>query len=426
MSEESWVSKLQRAGYAATDAVKVPFPMIWAVDGFLPATGTSIWFGAGATGKTQLLLSLAAQIARPLTNEPRQWLAANVNVSGRVLVLSAEDLRGDLLRRLGGIVASLEPDPQVQEEICRRIQVLPFLSMSREEFAAKNPCLFWRGVNHEWEPTPTLTEIESYIEQWNDTADLSDRIVGVVMDSATTMAGFETTNAEATTNFLFYLNRLCVRLNLFWAIIGHTPKEVKFDPENPHENAVARLRGSAMWSTTPRSVVEVRLAHEDEDLGQIRGVDRRDIVVVSVVKANSHRASRQPRYLKRINGAAFEDITELGPKPARAGDASAAYSDEERSRLAAVFAMLREMFAEAKRPKLTFSALTTEFGRRRSATPAFNGMDGDPSHPMGKGPRGGLSWCLHQIQTHGGLIFSRGGFNLNDLDAAQRVLDGSD
>jgi hypothetical protein len=427
VTDESWISKLQREDYAATNAVRLPFPMEWAVDGFLPSTGTSIWFGAGATGKTQLLLSLVAQIASPMRNEPRRWLGADVNACGRVLVLSAEDLQGDLMRRLGGIVASREPEVKKQEEICSRIQIIPFLSMTREEFRAKNPCLFWRGRDHQWTPTQTLIEIERYIDDWNRTASTSDKIVGVVMDSATTMAGFETTNAEATTNFLFYLNRLCVRLNVFWAIIGHTLKEAKVDPENPQENAVARLRGSAMWSTTPRSVVEVRLAHEQEDLGQIRGIDLRDIVVVSVVKANSHRAARHPRYLKRVDGAAYEDITHLGPKQRTSGDFASTYPEEDRARLLAVLTMLREMFASAPdRPRLTLAALTAEFGKRRGTTPCFEGMDGNPGHNISTTPRGGLAWCLQQIQRHGGLIYTRRGFNLNDLDAAQRAFEASE
>lgn len=424
MSDESWVSTLQRDGYAATDAVKRCFPMEWAVDGFLPKTGTSIWFGAGATGKTQLLLSLVAQIAKPIANERPEWLGAQVNVAGRILVLSAEDLSGELYRRLGGIVRSVEADPIKQEAICSRVQIIPFLSLTREEFREKNPCLFHRGRNRDWIPNATLHHIERHIDEWNSKAPLGDKIVGVVMDSATSMAGFETTNAEATTNFLFYLNRLCERLKVFWAIIGHTLKETKFDPENPQENAVARLRGSAMWSTTPRSVVEIRLAHEEEDLGKIRDVDFRDIVIVSVVKANSHRASRHPRYLKRIDGAAFEDITHLGPKPRISGGPLTSYSDEECSRLTAVFEMLREMFAQATdEPRLTLSVLTAEFSRRRSAIAEFERMDGDPSHKPGKGPRGGLSWCLQQIQQHGGLTYLRGGFNLNDLDSAQGEIE---
>ena len=37
--------------------------MEFRIDGWLAATGTSVWFGAGSTGKTQLLLWMAASIA---------------------------------------------------------------------------------------------------------------------------------------------------------------------------------------------------------------------------------------------------------------------------------------------------------------------------------------------------------------------------
>ncbi|MXP30191.1 AAA family ATPase [Porphyrobacter algicida] len=421
MTEESWISKLKRDGYAAADAIKSTYPMEWAVDGFLPAIGTSIWFGAGATGKTQLLLTLAAQIARPLGNEPHKWLEENVNVCGRILVLSAEDLWGDLMRRLGGIVSSLQVDTEIQEEICSRIHIVPFLSMTSAEFDAKNPCLFFRGDTREWEPTRTLKEIEAYIEEWNSTASPRDRIVGVIMDSATTMAGFETTNAEATTNFLFYLNRLCVRQSLFWAIIGHTLKDNKFDPDNPQINAVARLRGSAMWSTTPRSVVEVRLAHEEENLGRIQGIDRRDILIVNVVKANSYQASRTPRYLQRIEGAAFKDITSLAPRISEGGEIVRMYSDEEISRLSAVFDLVSELFDNSARGRVTFRELSKKF-EESSANDPFIQMDGNPRHDPGKAPHGGFAWCLHQIQNKNGIHYYRQGFDRGDLASARKIL----
>lgn len=413
MSEESWISTLRSGGYAATNAVTNTSQMRWAIDGLLPRTGTSIWFGAGATGKTQLLLSMVAQLARPAAEDQLKWLGSNVNVSGRLLVLSAEDLGDDLERRLGGIVRSMEPDPETQHAICSRVQILPFLSMSQREFEGKNPCLF-AHVDREWGPTQTLKELESYIESWNSQAPDEDKIIGVVMDSATSMAGFEMTNAEATTNFLFYLNRLCVRLDVFWAIIGHTLKETKFNSLKPEANAVARLRGSAMWSTTPRSVVEVRLALENEDLGSIQGVDLRDLVVVTVVKANSHRASRRPRYLKRVEGAAYEDLTEFGPGDPGGGG----FSAHDVARLSAVSEMLTEMFAEARGARLSFRALDEEFSTRRARSPALANMDGKSSYGPGKGPHRGLSWCLQKLQDNGGLIYESKGFLKNDLGGA--------
>lgn len=59
------------------------------IDGWLAAKGTSVWFGPGSTGKTQLLLWMASMIAS--TARPAQWLGREVHGTGHVLILSAED-----------------------------------------------------------------------------------------------------------------------------------------------------------------------------------------------------------------------------------------------------------------------------------------------------------------------------------------------
>jgi RecA-family ATPase len=104
----------------------------------MPATGAAIWFGAGSTGKTQLLLWLAAHIAAADDKAPRQWLGADLNVRGHVLVLTAEDLREHVLQRIGMIARRMIDQSGGSDEevaaLCRRIHVMAFLSMDMTEF----------------------------------------------------------------------------------------------------------------------------------------------------------------------------------------------------------------------------------------------------------------------------------------------------
>ncbi len=93
MSDESWTVLARRGEYTARDAALQDFSVDWAVEGLLPATGATVLFGTGSTGKTQLLLWLATHIAARGESKPKQWLGADVKATGRVLVLSAEDLR---------------------------------------------------------------------------------------------------------------------------------------------------------------------------------------------------------------------------------------------------------------------------------------------------------------------------------------------
>ncbi len=130
------------------------------------------------------------------------------------------------------------------------------------------------------------------------------------------MAGFELSNSETTANLLFRINRNSQQNQVFWAIIGHTPKDTQ-KLEGSGSNPVARLRGSAMWSTTPRTVMELRIAGPSEDLSAIKEahpeVARRDIVIAAVVKSNSKQADFEPRILRRLSEGAFADLTRAFP-----------------------------------------------------------------------------------------------------------------
>ena len=68
-----------------------------------------------------------------------------------------------------------------------------------------------------------------------------------------------------------------------------------------------------MWSTTPRTVVEVRLGRDDE-LERVRAIRAdatlRDVVRLNVVKANSKDADFGTRTLLRQSEGAFEDLTD--------------------------------------------------------------------------------------------------------------------
>lgn len=288
------------------------------IDGWLAARGTSVWFGPGSTGKTQLLLWMAALIASKA--RPAQWLGREVHGTGHVLILSAEDSREHIIGRLRDVLLhTLGQDEQTAQATCDRLHVMPFLSMTEEEFTHPNASLM-QPVDHEWEPSPVLLEIRRYIKDWNRRHEApDDKIVGVVMDSATSMAGFDSIDGHATTNFFFYLGRLCEALNIFWTVIGHQPKSVIIGKDT-RLNAAARLRGAAMWTTAPRMTVEVRLIQEwnrTREADHIRAAypdrSREDFVVVYVAKANLPGVHKEERYILRSAEGAFTDVTAPPP-----------------------------------------------------------------------------------------------------------------
>ena len=261
---------------------------------------------------------------RPEDRPEQIWLGGRIHGTGHVLVLTAEDTREQIMGRLKDVVTySMGQDDAARLRTCARLHVMPFLSMSEDEFRLSNPSLLEIDKERVWGPSQVMLEIRRYISEWNrlHPAD-EDRIIGVVMDSATSMSGFDSLDAQATTNFFFYLGRLCERLRVFWAVIGHTPKTLTIPRRSIRETAVSRLRGVAMWTTAPRLTVEVRLAQEWHERGRVHveaptlrawlgdRVERRNLLVVYVAKANLKGAWKDERYLARLPRGAFVDVTD--------------------------------------------------------------------------------------------------------------------
>jgi hypothetical protein len=377
MTDESWAIRARKGDYRAIDAASHDRSMEYAVQGLMPATGATIWFGAGSTGKTQLLLWLAAHIAASGDAAPSQWLGADLHARGNILVLTAEDLREHVLQRIGMIARRMMDETGGTNEdavaLCSRIHVMAFLSMTDKEFAEPNACLFERGSAGRWQPSAVLKGVEAFLDDWNrqvvEDGHPEDKIVGVILDSAVSMAGFELANSEATTNFLFYLNRLSRRQKMFWAVIGHTPKDAAKKTEDA---AIERLRGSAMWSTTPRTVVEVRLAGDSENLETVRAalptLSERDIVIVQVAKANSLGADLEPRALLRRKDGAYDHVTPdfpdmFGKMPTFRRRGVKAHTPELRE---ALVSLLESLAAEAPGKTLSREDIRVAFGQARS------------------------------------------------------------
>lgn len=322
-----WDSQPETDKWLASHHFEDATPTIpFRIDGWLAAQGAAVWFGAGSTGKTQLLLWMAAMIASRPEHRAPTWLGGKINGTGHVLILTAEDARPQIVGRLRDIVQNtMHQSAAVAHETCSRLHVMPFLSMTEDEFGHPNASLLRFGDDRVWRPSEVMAEVRRYITEWNARHDdPEDRIVGVVMDSATSMAGFDGMEGEATTNFFFYLGRLCEALSVFFTIIGHVPKAAFVPKKDPWGSAASRLRGVAMWTTAPRMAVEVRLLQEWREKGRIYyeeeelrdlfpDIERKDFLVIYAAKANLLGVCREPRYLIRDAQGAFREVSLPAP-----------------------------------------------------------------------------------------------------------------
>lgn len=426
-SGDTWASRAALGEYAATSAASAADNKEYVVEGILPASGAAIFFGPGSTGKTQFLLWLACHLAAVGPSAPSTFLGAPIRRRGQILVLSAEDLREDLLLRIRGIALQMRREGHETEvsELCGRLHVVPFLSLDEEEFGEPSPSLFQRDASGTWGGTRTLDQVENLIADWNDRAnDLQkpeDRIIGVIMDSAVSMAGFELANTEATTNLLFRINRVSRKQDVFWAIIGHTPKDPKNDDPT---DGTSRLRGSAMWSTSPRTVVELRIAGEHENLWEVHkafpSIVRRDIVIAAVAKSNSKGADFRPRVLRRLPEGAFEDITDAFPTVCESyadwQDRKEIVTDDE---VAAVIELIRAATGGTAGAKISREDLRREHLKRKQEIPALVGMIDDTSSASAK-KRHSLAAAIKLLAARGALHMPRNGsLVVVDLDVVR-------
>lgn len=354
-----------------------------------------MWFGAGGVGKTQLLTWLAAHLVATGDGAPATWLDQPIRRRGQILFLSTEDLREQLLGRLASILRSMADNGALIEPLAlgERVHLLPFLSLSRHEFEGSNPRLFeLRGSR--WRPSETLTGVETFITAWNDAHEDDDHIIGVILDSAVSMVGFDLNNTEATTDFLFHLNRRSREQDVFWAIIGHQPKTTSIDSVDPASGAVGRLRGSAMWSTTPRTVIEVRTAVEREYeriVAACATTQSWDALVVTVVKANTQGADFKPRYLMREEQGAFRHIALTTIAKTTNGDLLV---DEAP---AAVIDAIR-FITDGGKPDATFSRGDLAEHLKRSGDPRLQGLSFD--HEGAKADASNLAGLLREFQQN--------------------------
>ncbi|MDE2172034.1 MAG: hypothetical protein KGJ57_21850, partial [Sphingomonadales bacterium] len=210
-------------------------------------------------------------------------------------------------------------------------------------------------------------------------------------------------------NARLHLNRKAHQQGIFWAIIGHTPKDAAKKVEDA---AIERLRGSAMWSTTPRSVVEVRLATSSDDLSPVRadhpGLTDRDVVIVQVAKANSENADLRPRALLRRRDGAYDDITaaypELFASTAEAGSGRADKT-EIRKALLAILAT----FSDGKPgTKISREELRAAVSNAKSSDPTLGGIS-DVIDGNAAKKRGTLAAEIAQLAKDKVIDTSRGG-----------------
>lgn len=172
-----------------------------------------------------------------------------------------------------------------------------------------------------------------------------------------------------------------------------------------------------MWSTTPRTVIEVRTAmgREYERIVAMSATTQpRDALVVTVVKANTQGADFDPRYLARERDAAFRQIA-LAPI-ARV----AAVGLDPGAARAAVIDAIRDITDGGDSGK-TFSRADLAAHLRDSGDTRIEGLKLD--REGAKANASNLAGILRELQQAGAIASPRNGpAKVIDLTLAEKRL----
>lgn len=236
-------------------------PVAYDILGLQSQTGFDFDFGAGGIGKTGGKISQCLSLVGD-DGKTQDWMGLPLgDRRGVVVYYTAEDE----LQVLNSIVTDvlvhdynyLTPIEQAHR-FSRLLPICP-VSMTREQFPENRLSLFRfdRAIG-DWTPTSVFYSLFNTIDNWNASHGRDDQVIGLVIDSWTTVAGGTADDPYLSSVATVELNRCAMERGIWINAIGHTQKAMKIDRFDPDADAEQRFRGSANLTTSVRSTKEWR------------------------------------------------------------------------------------------------------------------------------------------------------------------------
>jgi hypothetical protein len=299
----------------------------WLIDDLVPHFGRAkIGKSTGTAGQIACIASIDTVTGK----RAHHWCGHRVNRHGIVLYYSGEETKDEIAARMERTFRKMGYRGADLDAVMRRVVPICPKSWSPEQYAGLNPFICAKmpvagvGIRHEqYQSTATLEWIYDLVDNHNADVDARDgaddeKIIGVVFDSMTSVAGFSSTDEEGIPNLLFDLGRSAQRRRLFVILVAHSPQSAKVDPLDPDRNAIDRLKGNGAWSAICRLMVEWRLPGDrtkadgwfeaktlvDKDIISIN-----DEVVVCVVADGNVGFSKQKMWFKRDGEGGHTDLS---------------------------------------------------------------------------------------------------------------------
>lgn len=256
----------------------------WLLHKFLPQGKVGSLVATGGTGKSNLLLQLAASVAGGTAFLGR----FEVPEPGAVLILAAEDDEEEIHRRLENIVSRLSAahpeDTKLSERIRNNIYV-------RSMVAENNLITCTNPKSREVEQT-------SYVQRLILTAQSIPNLRLTILDPASRFRGGDENAAQDATRFIEALERVREETGAAVLVAHHTNKW----SSNNGEQTQHAARGSAAFSDGVRWQLNMQTLSQKEATNlKILSNLRRNYVVAEIVK-NNYGPPAEPILLRREDG----------------------------------------------------------------------------------------------------------------------------
>lgn len=284
----------------------------WRIQGWIADLGLHILYSDEGLGKSMQACALMAQLASKGPN--REWMGGTVNETCRVMYLAGEGAADMHKARIKAILKNnLKLTPSEATETASRIRLIPYTSMTAEQFGYDSKDLFVKDFRtNEVRPTDHLLDILESIKEHNaacDKAGARDERFGLLtIDTLAAMFGLDLMDDNAINRAMFWLVRECNAIGVSVLFIAHTNKSAKADDDDHR----AALKGSQQVAATVAQTIYMRAATQDEAkrvIGSGLARDPSQVLAIRVGKSNLHNPAKGTRMLVRIADGAPVDVT---------------------------------------------------------------------------------------------------------------------
>lgn len=276
-----------------------PDPIDMIISGLIPKTSIIIISAPGGTSKSYLCLQLGVSVA---INLPflGKFLPQK---SGRVLIISGEDEKGEVHRRLKNILnVDLEGlTEEKKEKVIKKLKTRLRIAFTHQE--------------SDFVLYSTRKEVDNadrIIRFCKDQLKYSPDVI--IFDNLTVFHDADHNSADLASGMMRTLKKIHQSTSATIILIAHTNKSSQ-DGSLSSRLAAASVLGSAAFSNNARQVISMTQVTENDNLRFVGNTSSKDVVAMRISKANYGTLNKDILFLERNQDGVLKYIEPKSQDP---------------------------------------------------------------------------------------------------------------